>query len=83
MWLPKHLGWLPYSYGFKTGFFSFQNNTKNYLILKIDLNFWDCFRSQKKSHLIAEYNEYAEGGKKGFYSQINMYKKVSILGHLI
>ena len=34
---------LPYFFGYKTGLFSFQNNSKNLdLSYKTDLDIWDC-----------------------------------------
>ena len=34
---------LPYFFGYKTGFFSFQNNTKDVdPSCKMDLDLWDC-----------------------------------------
>ena len=45
---------VPYFFGYKTGFFSFQNNPKNLdPSLKTDLDLWDCLGRVK---LVLEQN---------------------------
>ena len=39
----KHLQALPYYFGYKMEFFSFQNNSKNlYQSYKTDIDLWEC-----------------------------------------
>ena len=69
---------LPYFFGYKTEFFSFQNNPKNLdPSYKMDLDLWRLFR-KGKTHIIAKFQRtylvicsHSREGKTLCYSRIN------------